>query len=112
MTLKSIFCGILHHACRIRTYCPTMVSSFKLSPGQSAYSIFSRKELIYKEKNLEFVGLYQMHCSLVEAAFCVTHAEDQMLEIYRVRTDNIKGLCQCASRTPSPRSLSDHGFVS
>ena len=33
MTLKSIICGIVHHAHQTRAYCPTMVSSFKLLLG-------------------------------------------------------------------------------
>ena len=33
MALESTTCGIVHHACRTRAHCPTMVPSFKLSSG-------------------------------------------------------------------------------
>ena len=33
MALKTTNYVIVHHACRTRAHCPTMVSSFKLSSG-------------------------------------------------------------------------------
>ena len=52
MALKSTICGIVHQARQIRSRCPTMISSFKLHDGQSAYFDFFAELVIQGEKNL------------------------------------------------------------
>ena len=106
MALKSIICGIVHHACRsLAHHCPTKVFRVLNShQGQSAYSGFVAELIIYIKKNLKLMGFHHMHCCTDKVALCITQADDQMIEIYRVIEQMtlksiICGIVHHASRT-------------
>ena len=59
MALESTTCGIVHHARRTRTHCPTMVSSFKLSSGTVCLLGFSCRAGHIRKGKYKICGSYQ-----------------------------------------------------
>ena len=78
MALKSTICAIVHHACRTRAHCPTIVSSFKLSSGTICLPRFFSQTWSYIAIKIE-----HLYCSnrciaaLIEAVLCITLAKNK-----------------------------------
>ena len=77
MALESTTCGIVHHACRTRAHCPTMVSSFKLSSGTVCLLGFSCRAGHIRKGKYKICGSYQVqNCTgrngIVHHARCMT----------------------------------------
>ena len=63
MSPNSTICDIVHHACRTRAHCPTIISNFKLSLRTVCLPRFCHiADQIHKEKSCRLVGFNLMHC--------------------------------------------------
>ena len=113
MALESTTCGIVHHARRTRAHCPTMVSSFKLSSGTICLLGFSCRAGHIRKGKYKICGSYQVQdCTGRNGIVHHARRMTRCCNISSYGTDGTREyhLWHCASRTPNPSSLPDHGF--